>query len=199
MRDYISIYCPHCHKHTALEPATQIVSSKHGNPLVEIRWYKNVKDKWWIGVCNCCGDPVLILNEGELIYPNPLPTPTDARIPEKIRVDLEEAKICMNASAFRAAAVIARRAIQHACMDKGATQRNLVDQINALATNGVLTNDLKEWANVVRWVGNDAAHPSNDKVERDDAEDILNLCEQLLNVLYVAPAIAQANRLKRGK
>lgn len=52
---------------------------------------------------------------------------------------------------------------------------------------------------VVRWIGNDAAHPNKDKVEREDAEDILSLAEQFLQVLYVAPAIAQTRRAIRKK
>jgi hypothetical protein len=71
--------------------------------------------------------------------------------------------------------------------------------LQELASNGVITKDLKEWADVVRWVGNDAAHPSKDEVNKEDAEDILKLAEQFLHVIYVAPAIAKERRAKRGK
>jgi hypothetical protein len=63
----------------------------------------------------------------------------------------------------------------------------------------VITNDLKEWADVVRWVGNDAAHPDKQPVNEEDAQDMLNLAEQFLHVIYVAPAIAKEQRTKRGK
>jgi len=95
---------------------------------------------------------------------------------------------------------MARRAIQSACIDKGADKsEKLVKQIEELADKGVITNDLKEWADVVRWVGNDAAHPKKDKVTKEDAEDILKLAEQFMHVIYVAPAIAKERRRKRGK
>jgi Domain of unknown function (DUF4145) len=142
---------------------------------------------------------VLVLNKGDIIYPQPLPSPTDDRIPELIRNDLNEAKISYSVKAFRASAVISRRAMQSACIDKGATKEKLVEQLHELAVNGVITNDLKEWADVVRWVGNDAAHPDNQIVTEKDAEDILHLAEQFLHVIYVAPAIAQEQRTKRGK
>ena len=51
----------------------------------------------------------------------------------------------------------------------------------------------------MRWVGNDAAHPDKQAVTKEDAEDILHLAEQFLNVIYVAPAIAKEQRTKRGK
>jgi hypothetical protein len=142
---------------------------------------------------------VLVLNKGDIIYPQPLPSPTDDRILELIRNDLNEAKISYSVKAFRASAVISRRAMQSACIDKGAKKQKLVEQLHELAVNGVITNDLKEWADVVRWVGNDAAHPDNQIVTEKDAEDILHLAEQFLHVIYVAPAIAQEQRTKRGK
>jgi hypothetical protein len=52
---------------------------------------------------------------------------------------------------------------------------------------------------VVRWVGNDAAHPGGQEVLKDDAEDTLKLAEQFLHVLYVTPALAKARRVARGK
>ena len=51
----------------------------------------------------------------------------------------------------------------------------------------------------MRWVGNDAAHPDKQAVTKEDAEDILHLAEQFLNVIYVAPAIAKEQLTKRGK
>lgn len=157
-------------------------------------WIKDPSEKWWIGICNYCNDPVLILNQGVRIYPHPLPSPTDTKIPEKIRKDLMEAKFCFSVNTFRACAVMARRSIQAACIDKGARKEKLVDQLQELKSNGTITNDLLEWANVVRWVGNDAAHPNGDEVRKEDSEDILKLAEQFLHVLYVAPAIAMERR-----
>jgi len=162
-------------------------------------WKKDISNTWWMGVCNNCREPVLVLNNGEIIYPHPLPSPTDDRIPEHIRKDLDEAKISYSVEAFRASAVMSRRAMQSACIDKGATKEKLVEQLHELAANGVITNDLKEWADVVRWVGNDAAHPDKQAVTQKDAEDILHLAEQFLHVIYVAPAIAKEQRTKRGK
>ena len=89
--------------------------------------------------------------------------------------------------------------MQSACIDKRATKNLLVDQINELASNGIITNDLKEWADVVRWVRNDAAHPNGQAVTKKDAKDVLQLAEQFLCVIYVAPAIAKEGRTKRGK
>lgn len=194
----ISIYCPHCHRYTSLTAATREVSTGHGLFTVACAWDQYGTDVWWIGICNNCNEPVLVLNDGQWrLYPHPLPSPSDDRIPENIRKDLDEAKLCFSVSAQRASAVIARRAMQSACLDKGASKARLVDQLKELLDNGTITNELKKWADVVRWVGNDAAHPDGPEVTADDAEDILKLAEQFLHVLYVAPGIAEERMSKR--
>jgi hypothetical protein len=194
------IFCPHCQVQTALSVAPVIYQDAFRQEFsTSAIWNKNTGERWWIGVCNNCLNPVLVKNNGVEIYPRPFPTPTDERIPEPMRQDLIEAKLCFSIDAYRACAVMARRTLQNACIEKGATKNDLVHQINELKANGVITKDIKEWADVVRWVGNDAAHPNKDTVEMKDAEDILDLAEQFLQVLYVTPAIAQARRAIRKK
>lgn len=199
MAQSLSIYCPHCHKHTALTPAP--VNYKHGYEEGTTRafWTKSNSYVWWIGVCNACHQPVLVLNDGDVVYPTPLPKPTEKDIPELIRSDLDEAKACFSAGAYRAAAVMARRAMQVAALDKGATKDKLVAQITELQQSGKITTDLKDWADAVRWVGNDAAHPNGVQVTKDDADDVMQLAEQFLHVLYVAPALAAGIRKRLGK
>ena len=193
----VSIYCPFCHRYTALSAATRSIPERE-QPLPLV--WKDIDDRsWWIGICNCCHNPVLVRETGLEIYPHPLPSPTDERIPEHIRNDLIEAKICFSVNAFRGCAVLARRALQSACLDRGASKDKLVNQVEEVASKGIITNDLKEWANVVRWVANDAAHPDKQAVTKEDSEDVLKLAEQFLYVIYVAPAIAKERRGKRGK
>jgi len=189
----VSIYCPYCRRYTSLTPAPRAMDS------YTCIWEREHNDIWWIGICNYCKRPVLVHNEGDTVYPYPLPSPSDEKIPEDIRKDLDEAKMCFSVGAYRACAVMARRAMQSSCIDKGSSKNKLVDQLQELADNGIITKDLKKWADVVRWVGNDAAHPGNEEVFQEDAKDILNLAEQFLHVVYVAPAIAKERKSKRKK
>jgi hypothetical protein len=197
----VSIFCPYCQLHTSLRmaPAEYTNALLNRKDYTAALWAKSFQEKWWIGVCNYCDQPVLVLNQGESVFPLPLPSKTDDRIPKDIREDLIEAKLCFSVRAYRACAVMARRCMQSTCLDKGATKKDLRDQLNELSTNGIITRELKEWADVVRWVGNDAAHSKKDVVTLEDAEDILKLSEQFLHVIYVAPAIAKERKTKRGK
>ncbi len=153
--------------------------------------------QWWIGICNSCQMAVLVRGEGERIYPEPQPTPTDLRIPQSLAADLNESKMCHAVGCFHAAAVMARRAIQRACIEKGCDpKKRLVDQITELTQQGHITKDIADWATVIRFIGNDGAHPNSDAVAKDDSSDCLALAEQFLHVLFVTPALAQ-QRLKQ--
>ena len=188
----ISIHCPHCNQKTALS----ISANDRGQANV---WTTQHGYKWWIGICNGCGQPCLVRDQGDCIYPHPLPSPSDKLIPENLRRDLDEAKLCLSVQCFRACAVMARRCVQQACLTKGCKKDNLVGQIAELTQAGHITKDIEEWATVVRWIGNDAAHPNGQAVTKEDAEDTLKLAEQFLHVLFVTPALAKARKTQRGK
>ena len=94
---------------------------------------------------------------------------------------------------------MARRCIQQACLIKGCKTANLVGQIAELTQAGHITKDIEKWATLVRWIGNDAAHPGGKAVAKEDAEDTLKLAEQFLHILFVTPALAKARRIQRGK
>jgi hypothetical protein len=206
----VSLHCPYCGKHTAVSPAPLDVSMGPGTMGAQslqyivqgVPFYETGRGKWWLGKCNSCELPLLVCDKGSEVFPTPQPTPSDERIPEHIRRDLDEAKKCTTVGAFRACATMARRAIQAACLLKEADEKKkLFEQIDQLAAEGKITSDLKKWAHEVRYLGNDGAHPpkdyKNDVVSQEDARDALELAEQFLEVLFVLPALAEERRKKR--
>lgn len=191
----LSVRCPNCKEMTALSLG---LNGQGQAACCEDKYGKI----WWIGLCNShgCGQAVLVQGFlGDVIYPFPLPSSTDEHVPKNLSEDLDEAKMCFSVQCFRACAVMARRCIQQACLMKGCKNSTLVRQIEELKQAGHMTKDIEEWVTVVRWVGNDAAHPSGQVVSRADAEDCLKLAEQFLHVLFVTPAVAKSRRTHRGK
>ncbi len=194
MADINSIYCPNCRKETSLSIRKEYGS--HGK-------------LYQIAECNSCNYFFLVARYGQNekiieIYPSQLPKPIDPRIPVFLKGDLEEAYKCFSVKAYRGTGVLARRALQMCCIEKGAPDKRLVEQIDWLLDERIITNDLKEWAHEVRLTGNDAAHPPKDvnkdsSVTEDDAKDILFLLEELIKVLYITPAIAKERKEKRIK
>lgn len=195
MADQNSIFCPRCKQHTAIITRTSY------------KWPKDAHTVYEIAECNNCDFFVLVERYGKSIrkiYPSPLPKTVNEKTPEFLKKDLEEAYTCFSVNAYRATGVLARRALQLCCIDKGAPDKRLEEQINWLLDQQVITKELKDWAHEVRLTGGDAAHPpkkiiEDQRVEKDDAEDILTLLEKFIDVLYVAPKLAEERRQKRNQ
>ena len=88
-----------------------------------------------------------------------------------------------------AAAVMARSALQLALRAHEARGVNLKQEIDDLATRGLLPPLMKDWAHVVRELGNDSAHPqpSDKPTSSKDAADIVGFLDFLLEYLYGLP------------
>ena len=194
----ITINCPWCKKHVALVWIGFYSDGYHASrqrsfqePIVT----SSDKANWSIAECPLCHECVIVKLKGSYviaIMPSPLPNPTDNRINPTVIKDLDEAKLCLSVGAFRASAAMCRRAIQQACIQQGMDgKKDLEKQIDELQSNGIITSHISKWAHSCRFLGNDAAHPDHPEVTEKDATDVLNLAEQLMNILYVMPAISK--------
>lgn len=99
-----------------------------------------------------------------------------------------------------AANVMARSAVQFIMRERNATGSNLKAQINDLVAKGVLHPLMKDWADEVRLVANESAHPEApipaDATPRD-SRDIVNFLDQLLMYLYDLPKQIENFRLRK--
>jgi hypothetical protein len=84
---------------------------------------------------------------------------------------------------------MARSALQVAFRDKKAQGNTLKDEINCLASKGILPPIIQDWAHEVRELGNDSAHPKPDQPATNsiDARDIVQFLDYLLEYLYTLP------------
>lgn len=148
------------------------------------------------------------------MHPHALAKPVDEAIPSPIKEDMEEAYKCQAVQAWRAAVTMARRALQNICLDKGAPatrtitpksgipkeiKNDLINQINWLYDERIITKDLKDWAHEIRTVGNSGAHPGEAEdtqpVIEQNANDILSLAEAFCGPLYVAAKVYNDRKL----
>lgn len=88
-----------------------------------------------------------------------------------------------------AAAVMARSALQLTLRDHEAEGRNLKQEIEHLAGQGVLPPTMKDWSDNVRELGNDSAHPKPEQIvtASQDAKDVVRFLDFLLEYLYDLP------------
>jgi hypothetical protein len=99
-----------------------------------------------------------------------------------------------------AAAVMARSALQLALRAHGAEGANLKQEIDDLASKGLLPPIMKDWAHTVRDLGNDSAHPKVDQAPTNakDASDIVGFLDFMLEYLYTLPKRISEYRGRKG-
>jgi hypothetical protein len=88
-----------------------------------------------------------------------------------------------------AAADMARSSMQAALRDRGAKGKNLHDEINDLASKGLLPPLMSEWSHEVRELGNESSHPEPGQKATDpkDARDVVEFLDYLTEYLYDLP------------
>lgn len=117
--------------------------------------------------------------------------PVSTAVPARIAMDYREAVAVLPASPS-ASAALSRRCLQGMLRAQGFEQKSLADQIAAAIPT--LPKYLQHDVDVIRVIGNNAAHPSHSDVahaivdvEPGEAEWSVELIEELLDFYYTRP------------
>lgn len=195
----LDLYCPRCSHLVRAVPQTPPIYhiSEHSDTVAYliVRCPRDLCD-----VAFVIYD--LLNNRVRKVFPFPRTAPSDFHkaIPEKTRTDYAEAKKCLHADANKGVVVLCRRVMQHIALDKGASGRNLMEQINDTLAKGLITRSLHDAAHEVRYFGNFGAHPQDDNLDdisSDDARAVIDIVDQFLGDLYVRPFNTQKLTKKR--
>lgn len=119
--------------------------------------------------------------------------------PEEIGRYWLQARRSIQGENWDAAAVMARSALQIALRDHQAIGKSLKQEIDDLASKGILPPTMQEWANHIRELGNDSAHPNPEQgpTNPQDAQDIVAFLDFLLEYLYTFPHQIQQYQERR--
>lgn len=101
-----------------------------------------------------------------------------------------------------AAAVMIRSALQLVLRDNEAKGKNLKEEIEDLATRGILPPIMKDWSEEIRFLGNISAHPDSalTEVNPEDIRDTVEFLDYLLTYLYNLPKqIEDYRKRKKAK
>lgn len=192
--------CPHC----------DVMSNFSSGHTVHTRWGEpsnklDVQVSTWS--CQNCGGILLIFSKfidtgewGEWkTYPASIPK-VDKSVPSKVAADFISAVNCEAIGEYKPAATMFRRSLQQVMLDKKASGANLVNQIDDLSKNGIITPELKEWAHEIRLWGNEGAHPSKDGLDvmsPEELREVRNFLEHMFEYIYIMPAKLTASRASR--
>lgn len=136
--------------------------------------------------------------EVEMFYgSNALPgVPSD--LPEDIDRFWRE-DVLKSSGSPRAIVIFSRTVLEAMFKDQGATSGNLQAKTKKMVGRGVITEELGEWADSIRYAGNDNVHDISVKVDAEDAGEIYAFARIIAELLYSYPARVRRIREKRDK
>jgi hypothetical protein len=205
-----ALECPECGKAVIAEPKGFVVSgvNSEDDPGEVERWTlfacekhhpilmveSAVEDYWEAGgVAEAYFD-----DDPYRMYPAQDRVLSD-EIPVELRRVHDEARACIRAKAYTAAAVMSGRVLEGVCDLNNVKGRDLQSRLAKMKEDGLIDGRLWEWANALRVVRNAAAHFSTESISKQDAEDTVAFAESLLDYLYVLTARFNALQERRAK
>ncbi len=156
---------------------------------------KDVEKEYVFAVCEHCESPSLFAREDPIgigyefwdcdirLYPK------DERIvsyslPELVKRSYEEAVKCENAKAFIAATVMVGRALEAVCKDYVPEVKTIDAGLKKMKENGLISDELLEWSNELRFLRNQGAHATEREFSVQDAKESLDFMQAIMEILY---------------
>jgi Domain of unknown function (DUF4145) len=124
------------------------------------------------------------------------------QIPAELRRSFAEATRCQESGNYLATALMCRRTLEGMCAHHIGKVRNLSAGLKELHKKRVIDDRLFEWASALREDGNLAAHDLSARMTKEDAEDLIDFSEALLDYVFVLRARFETykdRKQKRGK
>jgi hypothetical protein len=129
-------------------------------------------------------DGSAVYDDAVRVWPEPK-RPLDWSIPEIVRISLNEAEKCFRASAYIAAVVMCGRALEGICRHFGTKNAHLSGGLAELRDKEVIDKRLYEWGEELRRHRNIAAHASEKKISKRDAEDLMDFVFAIGEYIFV--------------
>jgi len=157
--------------------------------------------------CDICNGALLFLQEDHgqgfdddlfRVWPAPVRHLSSA-IPYGLRDVHAEARRCFDAKAYTAAVVMVGRTLEGVCIKSEIKFTNLQSGLDQPKKNGLIDVRLFDWTKELRVLRNEGAHFTGKLVSKEDARDALQLCEALLDYMYVLTARFEEFKARRRK
>jgi hypothetical protein len=104
--------------------------------------------------------------------------------PAGIRSAFTEALACYRAKGYTATAIMCRKTMEGLADAHGVQERNLGKALRQLQAQNVIEGRLVEWAEELRFSGNEAAHDVNVVISPAEARDIVDFTKALLEYVH---------------
>ena len=206
---YLIEECRHCGNKTKLDILGhyQEVSNDYTDIQYTIDWY----------LLKCCfceqvsfasiysgEDTQFINSNGEIDYEDvyetkyPVETYQGTNVPDKVNSAFSSALkahyvdnvICL---------IALRRTLEIICKDKGATKGRLENKILSLTQQGIFPQVINEASDVLRILGNEAAHGDDIEYDEHTIKEMINFTQIIIEYVYAIPYRIQRIKTRLGK
>jgi Domain of unknown function (DUF4145) len=106
-------------------------------------------------------------------------------LPDHLRDIYREATTCYKSGALNASAIMCRKAIEGMCVIHEIKAPNLAVALKQARDLGVIDGRLFDWADELRLSGNEAAHEVQALTSGEDARDLLEFTQAILEYVFV--------------
>tara|TARA_R100001230_G_C5630583_1_gene138330 strand:- start:104 stop:709 length:606 start_codon:yes stop_codon:yes gene_type:complete len=130
-------------------------------------------------------------------YPAKTTTKAPDHVPEKIARAFIEAQENLNKGNLETCVLLCGKAMDLSTKSFDSTWK-LERRLKKLATEGMLTRDMADWAEEIRLDRNTAIHEDHDFTP-DQAKAIVSFTEAFLTYIYTLPAMVEAHRASKGE
>lgn len=139
-------------------------------------------------------------SESQLAWqPRAAVSPEFPDVPKHIARAAKEAHESHSISALMAAILMARTVVEATAKEKGITKGTLVAKIDDMQKADLIRKPTAEAAHEIRHFGNDMAHGDiADLPSAEDAAEVLELMDEVLNEVFQGPARTQRIKDKRA-
>lgn len=118
--------------------------------------------------------------------------PDYPRVPAHVARCAQEAHMSHSIGAEAASILMARSTIEATAKSKDITTGNLYEKIEKLSTSGIIRPAALSLAHAIRHLGNDMAHGDVENgATAEDASDVLELMDLILNEVFQATSLAE--------
>jgi hypothetical protein len=193
------VYCSDCAGHVLAkeEGSYHFRSDEEQSSTVVLLSCPDCREPFLMNYTTWRADDDGIGEDVERVFPEDGAT-LDLSVPPSLRHNYWEAKTCFQNGAYKATAVMCRSVLDTAATNFGATARNLDAKLKDLKSRGIIDGRMFEWANdVLRELGNEAAHDAETEITKADAQDALEFTKVILNNMYVAEAAFKKFKKRR--
>ncbi|HTF67651.1 MAG TPA: DUF4145 domain-containing protein, partial [Edaphobacter sp.] len=185
------LICPHCKTASTLLVRTQTFEKDASGTLAYLVLQCNVSNcrkLLFIRTTVRRGYSSLQPDDDFFMYPFAEVDVRHPSIPTSIAEDWEEAQKAMYASAPKAAAVMFRRVLYGALLDKNCKLHPLREGMKELIATQRLPGIFDEWLPAIKDDGHDAAHPDRAlQISPTNVAETMEYTSELLRYLYVEP------------